>query len=472
MTRPGTQALVLGGSLGGIIAARVLSEVFEQVTVIERDATPALGDQRKGVPQGRHAHGLLYAGRDALERLFPGWTDEVVRHGGVIGRGGRDGRFIHHGHLQARVDAPAKVLLASRPLIEGTLRACLLRRPGVRWLERTEVLSPLSSEDGRSVLGAHLRDPDGTERTFRADLVVDALGRGSPTPRWLRQLGYPEPRSDEVRVNIHYTTRLFRRTPGALGGDLYVLVASNPPNPRSAAVLAIEGNLFIVTLAGALGERAPTDLEGFRAYARDLPAPDVAQLLDDATPVGEAVTGTFPASVRRHYERLRRFPKGYLLFGDALASFNPVFGQGMTVAALEGLALAGCLAGGLEGLPRRFLSCSAKLVDIPWGTAVLNDLRFPEVSGARSGMVRFLHRYLPRLYERGRDDPLIARKVLEVVNLGAPPATLLAPRVAWRALRPRPRRRPLVSSGTPAPSTQREAPGRAQREALLAGKSR
>ena len=208
----GTQALVLGGSIGGIVAARVLSEVYEQVTVIERDASPALGEQRKGVPQGHHTHGLLYAGREALERLFPGWTDEVVRHGGVVGCPGRDGWWVHHGLPQARVDAPTQGLGASRPLLEGTLRTCLLRRPGVRWLERTEVLSPLWSEDERSVLGAHLRDPDGTERVLRSDLVVDALGRGSPTPRWLQQRGYAEPASDEVRVDVHYTTRLFRRT--------------------------------------------------------------------------------------------------------------------------------------------------------------------------------------------------------------------------------------------------------------------
>jgi len=437
--------------VSGIVAARVLSDVFQQVTVVERDATPVLGEQRKGVPQGRHTHGLLYAGREALERLFPGWTEEVLRHGGLVLCPGRAGRWIHHGHPQARVDAPTQGLLASRPLLEGTLRACLLRRPGVHWLEKTEVLSPLWSTDGRSIVGAHLRDPDGSERPFRADLVVDALGRGSPTPRWFKQFGYPEPDSDEVRVDIHYATRLFRRTPDALGGDGFIVVAATPPNPRAGAVVAIEGDRFIVTLAGMMGERAPTDIEGFRAYAWELPAPDIAQLVDRAEPVSVPVTGTFPASVRRRYERLRRFPERYLVFGDALASFNPIFGQGMTVAALEGLVLIDCLAAGLEGLSRRFLARAAKLVDIPWGTAVLNDLRFPEVAGRRSGMVRFLHRYLPRLYERGRDDPFIARKVLEVVNLGAPPPTLLAPRVAWRALRPRPRREALDSSGPRGP---------------------
>ena len=449
MIRPGTKALVLGGSLGGIVAARVLSEVFEQVTVVERDAIPELGEQRKGVPQGRHAHGLLYAGREALERLFPGWTEEVIRCGGELGDPGRGGRWIHHGHPQARVDAPVHGLLASRPLIEGTLRACLLRLPAVRWLERTEVLSPVSSADGRRILGANLRGPDGTERAIHADLVVDALGRGSPSPRWLRELVEEEPPSEEIRANIHYTTRLFRRTPDALGGEGFVIVAPRPPNPRSAAVLAIEGERYMVTLAGALGERAPTDLEGFRAYARQLPVPDVAELVERAEPVGDPVTGTFPASVRHRYERLRRFPAGYLVFADALASFNPVFGQGMTVAALEGLALAECLAAGLEGLSRRFLRRAAKLVDIPWGTAVLNDLRFAEVPGPRSLGVRLLHLYLPRLYERGRHDPFLARKVLEVVNLGAPPPTLMAPRVLWRALGPRRRARSRLTSGEP-----------------------
>jgi hypothetical protein len=244
-----------------------------------------------------------------------------------------------------------------------------------------------------------------------------------------------------VRVDIHYTTRLFRRTPDALGGDLFVCAAATPPNLRVAALLAIEGDRFIVSLGGMIGQRAPTDIEGFRAYAWQLPTPDIARFLERAEPLGDAVTIAFPASVRRRYERLRRFPERYLVFGDALASFNPVFGQGMTVAALEGLALADCLTAGLEGLPRRFHARAAKLVDIPWGSAVLNDLRFPEVIGRRPTLMRFLHHYLPRLYERGREDPFIARKVLEVVNMEAPPSTLLAPRVLWRVLRPR--RHPL-----------------------------
>jgi len=326
----------------------------------------------------------------------------------------------------------------------------------VRWLERTEVRTLLWSEDEHSILGSHVRDPDGTERTLRADLVVDALGRGSPTPRWLGQHGYPDVASDEVRVDIRYTTRLFRRTPDALGGDLFVAAAATPPNLRVAALTAIDPQRFIVSLGGMMGERAPADLEGFRTYAWQLPTPDIAQFLERAEPIGDAVTIAFPASVRRHYERLHRFPERYLVLGDALASFNPIFGQGMTVAALEGLALADCLADGLEGLPRRFHVRAAKLVDIPWGTAVLNDLRFPEVAGRRSTLVRLLHRYLPRLYARGRTDPFIARKLLEVVNLQSPPSTLLSLRMLWRVLRPRVRPAPVASGPTdPVESTGR-----------------
>jgi 2-polyprenyl-6-methoxyphenol hydroxylase-like FAD-dependent oxidoreductase len=438
MSRLGKQAVVLGGSIGGIVTARALAGYFESVDVIERDAIPPLGEQRKGVPQGRHAHGLLYAGADAFERLFPGWTKRVVAHGGLPCNPGWDGRWVHHAHCQARVQAPTDGLLASRPLLEATLRAELMTIANVRFTDNTDVVALSTNADRMCVDGVRVRCREGgRERTLSADLVVDALGRGSRSPRWLAELGYPAPELEEVRIDVSYTTRNFERTKSGFEGDSFVVIAGVPPNPRTAAMLATEGDQFVITLGGYLGTRAPEDLEGFRQFAEALPTPDVGRFLRQARPVGEARTGTFPASRRVHYQKLRRFPHGYLVFGDAIASFNPIFGQGMTVAALEGLALQECLTSGPHRLRERFFARASAIVDIPWSTAVLNDLRYPEVGGKRGAMVRFLHAYLPRVYERGATDSFVARTVLDVVNLAKPPPALLGPRMLWHVYGPR-----------------------------------
>jgi 2-polyprenyl-6-methoxyphenol hydroxylase-like FAD-dependent oxidoreductase len=438
MSRLGNHAIVLGGSIGGIVAARVLADHFERVTVFERDTIPELGAPRKGVPQGRQAHGLLYGGYAALETLFPGWSELVVREGGIRAEPGRDGLWIHHGHVQARVDAPISGLLASRPLLEGTLRKRLLDRPNVTFQEGADVLGITTAPDRSRVSGARVRErSSGFERTLAADLVIDALGRGSPSARWLAELEYAAPECEEVRINQYYTSRLFRRPRHGFEGNLFIVVAAVPDNPRSAAMLAMEGDRFIVALTASFGERVPEDLDGFRDYAELLPSPEVGRFVRHAEPLDEARTHPFPASRRLRYEALRAFPAGYLVFGDAIASFNPVFGQGITVAALEGLLLGECLTQGLDRIAQRFFKGASRVVDIPWSTAVLNDLRFPKVAGKRTPMVRFLHGYLPRVYERGTHDAVIARTVLDVVNLGKSPSALLSPRMLWHVYGPR-----------------------------------
>ncbi len=439
-------AIVLGGSIGGTLVARVLANHFERVIVLERDpVTTASGAPRKGAPQGRHAHGLLYRGREVFEELFPGFTDAVLARGGASDNPGLSGRWIHHGVMMARVPARSNGVLGSRPLIEETLRALLLAQHGTRVELRNEVdvLELVTADDGR-VRGVKLRSrSNGTESTLAADLVVDALGRGSPMLRWLAALGYEAPPVEEVKVDVHYTTRSFVRRPNDLAGDAFVVTAPLPPNRGAGVVLAQENDRFIVTLMGYLGQRAPEDLEGFRAYARTLAAPDIGEFVAHAEPCDEPCVASFPASRRRRYEKLRRFPDGLLVFGDAIASFNPIYGQGMTVAAEEALALDRCLDRGAKDLARRFFSDVAKIVDVPWGSAVLNDLRFPEVKGPRSIVTSFLHRYLDRVYARGASDPVVSRVVLDVVNLVVPPPAVFAPsvlrRVVFGGSRPTPR---------------------------------
>jgi len=192
----------------------------------------------------------------------------------------------------------------------------------------------------------------------------------------------------------------------------------------------------MVTLNGYLGQRPPTDPDGFVAFAAGLPVPDIFEVISDAEPLGEVLSARYPASVRRRYERLGRFPEGYLVVGDAVCSFNPIYGQGMSVAALEALALRECLrAGPAAGLARRFFVKAARIVDISWGIAVGADLRFPGIHGARTAKVRLVNAYLARFHVAAATDPVLGGAFLRVVNLMDRPESLHGPTIALRVLR-------------------------------------
>jgi 2-polyprenyl-6-methoxyphenol hydroxylase-like FAD-dependent oxidoreductase len=436
MGHVGQHAVVLGGSMGGLLAARVLADHFDRVSIVERDSFPPAGEHRKGTPQARHAHGLLARGREALEDLFPGLTDELIGRGALPGDIGIQARWFNNGGYHRKLASGLTGLLVSRPLLEACVRARLLALPAVRALDAHEVVGLTSTDDRSRVTGVQVvATADATtEEGLSADLVVDATGRGSRTPTWLQALGYPSPADEHVRIDVSYTTRLYRRRPADLAGDLAVVIAPPPPGRRAGVMLAQEDDRWIVSLGGYLDEEAPTDEPGFVAFARALPAPEIYDVIRDAEPMSQPTVYKFRTSQRRRYEALARFPDGLLVFGDAVCSFNPIYGQGMTVAALEALTLGDCLKEGPDGLARRYFARAGALVDIPWSIAVGSDLRFPEVVGLRSPMVRFINWYMSRLQIAARHETAPALAFLRVANLLAPPPSILHPRVALGVL--------------------------------------
>ncbi|HEY1337262.1 MAG TPA: hypothetical protein VGF59_07115, partial [Bryobacteraceae bacterium] len=376
------RAIVVGGSMAGLLAARVLSNHFEEVKIIERDILPAGVGQRRGVPQGRHTHGLLAGGREALEKLFPGFSEALVEAGCVTGDVVRDLRWFVEGGRLAGPTSGLHALFVSRPMLEAAVRELTLALPNVRVYESALVTGLVASQDGRRVTGIRT----GTE-TLPADLVVDATGRGSHSPQWLARLGYDGPEVETVQAEIKYTTRIFRRQSNALGGALGAIVTATPQGKRGGVMIAQEGNRWIVTLTGRFGHQAPEELEGFIEFARTLPGPDIYDVIRQAEPIGEGLSARFPASIRKRYEKLSRFPAGYLVVGDAICSFNPVYGQGMSVAALEALELEECLKENPADLAARFFARARAVVDIPWSIAAGNDLRMPEAVGRRTARV-------------------------------------------------------------------------------------
>jgi flavin-dependent dehydrogenase len=269
--------------------------------------------------------------------------------------------------------------------------------------------------------------------TMQADLVVDATGRGSRSPQWLESMGYETPKQERIEVNIAYATRQFRRVPHHLNGALLASIPATPESRRGGIMLAQEGGTWTVTM-NSYGGHIPTELPAFIEFARTLPASYIYDVVSQAEPVGEARSARFPASVRCRYEYMRRFPEYYLVLGDAISNFNPVYGQGMSVAALEAIELDKTLRHGSKNLAQRFFAQAAKIVDSPWRMAAGNDLRIPGVAGPKTAMSRFLNWYVAQLHIGARNDSRMAMAFQNVMNILDPPEHLLAPQVAAHVL--------------------------------------
>jgi len=389
-TRAGSHAIVIGASIAGLLAASALSESFDRVTVYDRDDLPDKPEPRKGVPQSRHAHALHASGASAMNELLPGFFDEMVAAGGFPGDVQRDLIWYLGGYRVRQGTSGLTGIALRRRLIERLMRARVESLPSVRISDKTTV-DGLNAADGR-VTGVRV---SGESVPVTADLVVDASGRGSRASAWLRELGYPAPGVSEVRVDVIYVTRHYRASPGQLDGCVGAIIAPYPGEKRGALVMIQEESQFVVSLSGMLGAEPPMDDEGMLAVASQLAGPEVATVMRESEPLDEPVKMRYPASVWHHHEKMRQRPDRFIVTGDALCTFNPVYGQGMTIAALEARALRAAVASdGLTGLPGRFYDAAAKLVDRAWGLSVGGDMAFPEVEGKRQPGSSLVNAYL------------------------------------------------------------------------------
>jgi 2-polyprenyl-6-methoxyphenol hydroxylase-like FAD-dependent oxidoreductase len=420
-------AVVIGGSMAGLLAARVLSDHCEHVTIVERDVLPVSPEARRGVPQGRHTHGLLASGLKVLEALFPGLTKELVVGGAAAGDIVGDFRWFFEGACHAQFVSGMDSVVSTRPFLETMVRTRVRQLPNVAFRENSAV-SGLVSEKSR-VTGIKTNEGE-----LAADLVIDAAGRGTHSPQWLEGMGFPKVEEERVEVGLSYTNRMFRRNPDHLDGDLGVVIPSTATGKRGGVMLAQEGGLWSVGLSSRFSPGPPAELASFIEFAKTLPAPYIYDIVRQAEPVGEASVMRYPTSVRRHYEKLRRFPDGYLIIGDALTSFNPIYGQGMSTAALEAVELRNVLTKGTGNLARRFFRGAAKVVDIPWSLATGSDLSMPETIGRRTFAMKAINAYVARLHKAAHHDPTVALAFHRVGNLLAPSPSILAPHIALRVL--------------------------------------
>ncbi|WP_344954851.1 FAD-dependent oxidoreductase [Actinomadura miaoliensis] len=432
----GRRVVVLGGSMAGCLAARVLAESYQEVVLVDRDTVLGVAETRRGAPHTVHAHALHARGHLIMEDLFPGLTDGLLAAGVPSGDLGE-----LHWYLNARRLRPARTglmsVMAPRPLLEEHIRAQVAAEPNVTFLERHDILGIVADEARERITGVRVepRDGGGGELLLDADLVVDTTGRGSRTPAWLEELGYRRPDEERVKIGLAYTTRHYKLRPGMLNGALSINPVASPAHPRGAFFGKIGPETINLSLTGILGDHPPTEPEAFLEYTRTLPVPDIYEAVRDAEPLFDPVSFRFPASVRKRYERLSRFPERLLVMGDAVCSFNPVYGQGMTVAALETLELRRQLRRGGPPEPGEFFTRISRVIDMPWDVSVSGDLDFPGVEGRRTLKVRAGNAYMARLQYAATKDPKVTEGFLRVAGLLDPPEALMKPPMMLRVLR-------------------------------------
>jgi 2-polyprenyl-6-methoxyphenol hydroxylase-like FAD-dependent oxidoreductase len=447
--------------MAGLFAARALSEAYREVVIVDRDELIGVTGTRRAVPQGGHIHALLARGQQILEEFFPGFTDELVEQGAPAGDFSKHLRWYFNGRKLKQVETGLICVGAGRPLLEGHLRTRVSALPGVSFRQRTDILGLEVS--GSRVVGARVQSQEegASAELLRADLVVDATGRGSRTARWLEELGYARVEEERVKMDLTYTTGDFKldRATDELGDDIAIIPVASPELPRGA-IYARLTDRHSVSLTGIAGERPPTDREGFMAYVKSLPVPEIYQAVCDADFIGEPVTFHFPQSVRRRFERMERFPDGLLLIGDAFCIFNPVYGQGMTVAAMEAHVLLKHLRKGVAPEPRAYLRDIARTINAPWDMSTGADLGFPTTVGKRTLKVRMGNVFIPKLQAAATVDGELANAFMHAAGLVAPPESLMKPGVILRTLR---------SAGAAAPAPPPAPAGAAARSDVSGG---
>lgn len=429
-------AIVIGGSLAGLLAARVLSDHFARVTILERDPVPDDAEARKGQPQALHLHALLASGFDIIRRFFPGIEQALAGGGAIVGDAGELGHWYHFGGFKVQCNTGLIGVSVSRPFLEWHVRRRVVALPNVTLRSSCAVNGLSATADRSRVSGVQLSDrADGhSTETLAADLVVDASGRGSATPHWLASLGYEKPSENEVKVRVGYATRLYRRRPDDVRGEL---IQSTPPaGKRAAFIFPIEPDRWIITASGFHGDHPPADEAGFVEFVRTLPVPNVYDVIRRSEPLSDIQTYKYAASLRRRYDRLKRFPEGYVVIGDAFASFNPIYGQGMTSAAMQAVALDEVLRqrGTTPGLWRPFFKRAAQVANRSWQLAAGEDFRYPETEGQRPAFVDLINAYSAQVHMAAHHDPVVYSQFWRVMNLLDSRFSLASPRIALRVL--------------------------------------
>lgn len=433
-----TRAVVLGGSIAGLFAARVLADAYDEVRIVDRDTLVGTKGPRRHAPQGRHINGLLARGQQIMEELFPGLTKQILDYGVPGGDLSGSCRWFFGGRRLKQQHAGLVTLGARRPVLEFHIRERVEKIPNVVFTEQHDILGLVTTADRGTVTGVRVqRRGTKTEKVIEADLVVDATGRGSRTPVWLEELGYGAVPEERKKIDLVYVTQHFRLREGAdpFGDDVAINPVAFPGNPRGAVFVRTDGGELELTTYGLLGDHPPTDQAGLYEWLKTLPSKDVYNAIRYADPVDEPTAFRFPTTVRRQYEKLTRFPAGLLVTGDAITCFNPVYAQGMSVAAMSAMTMRQHLHSGAAPEPTDyFRDLAHDVIDPPWEMTNTVDLTFPGVKGNRTFQVRMAQKYLKRVQVAATRDGKVTAAYMRAAGLVDRPEALMRPGMVLRVL--------------------------------------
>ncbi len=446
-----THAIVIGGSIAGLMTARVLSQHFGRVTIVERDALPQSSDYRNGAPQARHLHVLLARGQRIMEKYFPGFEHDIYHTGAPVIQGGLNNLTLTAAGWIRRFDAGVTLSATGRASLEWLVRQRVQALPNVEFITETDVEKLLTNADGSVMTGIQLKSRRSRQAESRAlfgDFVVDASGRRSKTPDWLTELGYDAPETTIVNAHTGYATRWYTLTPETTPEITMLAMQARPAEGlyRGGGYLVVEGNRLVVTLLGANEDYPPTDEAGFMEFAKSLPSPVLYDLMKTLTPEEPIYAYRGLQNQMRHYEKLARRPENFIVIGDAAIAFNPIYGQGMSSAAMEAELLDALLKKSsiqnLRGFAALFQKKQVQLTQGAWLMSTGEDMRFPLVEGQLPGMQeRFFHRYTDKMLSAMAYDTVVAHAFYQVLNLLATPTALMRPdivlRVLWHSVRHR-----------------------------------
>jgi 2-polyprenyl-6-methoxyphenol hydroxylase-like FAD-dependent oxidoreductase len=437
-------AVIIGASIGGICAAEALAPHFERVTLIERDPLPSGPEPRRGVPQGNQPHGLQLRGRRELDAMFPGLMDALKAEGAFeFNPSMQMARFTPYGWTPRYADVGSTAFAGSRPLLEYTMRRLLLaRRANVRIVDSVRVTELVHERRGDQawVTGVRTDAKDPALKELSADLVVDSTGRGTKAPKWLAQMGLPEPVEIRVDSKCNYATRHYRAPAEAKHWWWRALLIDNDPPTfaRACSIFTVEKERWIVTAIGSNGDYAPTDEAGWLAYVKSMRSPVAYELLSRAEPLTEVVQNRTTVNWWKLMHRYDAPLNGLLLFGDAVCGFNPSYGQGMTASALAGQSLGALLAQDAGAIDRRFLSryyrSQADFLAEGWALSTTMDFRWPKTEGKRPllyGVTRWATKLLEQI---AIHDVHMVRRLLPLADFGAKRWSVLTPDFLARCL--------------------------------------
>jgi 2-polyprenyl-6-methoxyphenol hydroxylase-like FAD-dependent oxidoreductase len=437
----GKQAVIIGAGIGGLTAAGALAPLFDQVVMLERDTLPAEPAYRAGTPQARHLHALLFSGQRALSELFPGFEQDLAQAGAVPLRAGLDVRVERPGYDPfPQRDLGWTSYAVSRPTIERTVRRRVESLANATLHQRCRVQEVLVSARGETVTGVRYENDSGATQTIAADIVVDASGRGAPTLDLLKSIGLPEPEETTIGIDLRYATCIFDIPEDAPTDWKGVMTLGQAPqNGRGGLMLPLEGNRWMVTLGGLHGDAPSGDADEFLTFAGKLRTPTIYNALRRAKRLDGVARYHFTGSVRRHFEKSRAFPRGLLPIADAICRFNPVYGQGMSVAAQEACLLRRILEASrneddpIAAMAPSFFADVQPLIETPWSVAML-DFAFPDTSGKRPADFETTLKFGAALIRLAAEDPAVHKLTAEVQNLLKPRSVYLEPALMQRVI--------------------------------------